>query len=156
MSDFFEGLLSGPPDRPDHPDFWKLSDVVLRHDGQATDPTAAFNMDERIARDIKPEVLTYMIGQRVAAMMQRGPLAQELARVPKVAAMLSVIAQASALDAFMIGVEWQKAKQNTDTELLAKALEYLEGVEDEGPYGEGWKSPDLKSLIEEVRRRTEP
>jgi hypothetical protein len=33
---------------------------------------------------------------------------------------------------------------------LAEALEHLEWVTDEGPLGEGWKSPKLRKLVDDI------
>lgn len=35
-------------------------------------------------------------------------------------------------------------------ELLARAIPFLESLQDEGPPGEGWQSDDLKSLLKEA------
>lgn len=105
MSDFFGDMLRGPADRPDHPDFWKLSDIVLRHDGPTTDPTTKhlFSMQERIAQEIDVETLTYMIRNRAGTYLQLMGLDD---RNPVMVALVS----SAWLDAFLVGVEWQKAK----------------------------------------------
>lgn len=35
--------------------------------------------------------------------------------------------------------------------LLPKVLPYIETLDDEGPYGEGWQSPELEQLIAKIR-----
>lgn len=60
----FEGF----PGRPDHPDFWKLSDIVLMHDGRMEDAStpreAADAVEKIVAQFIDPSSLTYMALQR--------------------------------------------------------------------------------------------
>lgn len=87
----FDGPFMGHfPARPDHPDFWKLSDVVLQHDGLTEEPS--FDMRSHIATVLDPESLLYLVDQRVRRQLERsphGPL---------------ITAQALWLDAFMVGV----------------------------------------------------
>lgn len=82
------------PDRPDHRDFWKLSDVVLQHDGLTEDP--GFDMRAHIATVLDPDSLQYMMEARVQrqlAQATHGPL---------------ITAQALWLDAFFIGVAFAR------------------------------------------------
>lgn len=42
-----------------------------------------------------------------------------------------------------------------DRELLTAALEYLYPIEDRGPQGSGWKSPELEALIKQMEEALE-
>ena len=55
--------MSSPdfPGRPDHPDFWLLSQAVLDQDGQAD---AGQPVDDILARRIDPDSAVYMAMQR--------------------------------------------------------------------------------------------
>lgn len=109
MSDFFDGLLGGPPNRPQHPDFMKLADILLRHDGPTTDPTTMenFSMMDRIAEDIDPEVLTYMSQARAAVYLRM--VEQELGTPISSSHLVSMAG--SWVDGFLVGIEWQKAQR---------------------------------------------
>lgn len=68
MSDFFGDF----PNRPDVPEFWHLSEIVLANDAIATEEENGFlKVVERI---VPIEVLQYMAEQRVKIAMTRGGL----------------------------------------------------------------------------------
>ncbi|OWT55239.1 hypothetical protein [Candidimonas nitroreducens] len=57
-----------------------------------------------------------------------------------------------------LDAEWVKVRElqaayrrGALTDLLRKANEFLVGLEDIGPFGEGWQSPQLETLIEQIR-----
>lgn len=104
---FFEDLIAGPPDRPQHPDFMKLSAIVLEHDGPTTDPTTMenFSMEETIEQVINNESLTYMAMGRAKIFMVEVGLPMDM-RV------LSALASAW-VDAFLVGNEWQRERRDT-------------------------------------------
>lgn len=108
VTDFFKMLLGGPPGRPQHPDFMKLSSVVLKHDGPTTDPATMhiFSIEERIAQEVDFETLTYMCKQRATTYLGQLGLGTD-------AKMLAVVASAW-VDAFLIGVEWERAAHGTN------------------------------------------
>lgn len=65
MSDFFGDF----PNRPDVPEFWHLSEIVLANDAIATEEENGFlKVVERI---VPIEVLQYMAEQRVKVAIQR-------------------------------------------------------------------------------------
>lgn len=65
MSDFFGDF----PNRPDVPEFWQLSEVVLANDGTATEEKDGFL---KVVEKIVPiHVLQYMAEQRVLIAMQK-------------------------------------------------------------------------------------
>lgn len=61
-----DDILNDPrfPDRPDHPDFWKLSEIVLQLDGRSNDE--AFSVEGTASEVVDLESLTYMAIQRIA------------------------------------------------------------------------------------------
>lgn len=55
------------PGRPDHPDFWRLSETVLKLDGRlAEDPTA---FESTVGEVVDLETCTYMAKQRAMRVM---------------------------------------------------------------------------------------
>lgn len=54
-------------------------------------------------------------------------------------------------DSQIQGVNIYQATIRKDT-LLDEALEKIETIQDEGPYGEGWKSDELLDLITRIRK----
>lgn len=98
-----DGPLFGDfPDRPDHPDFWKLSDVVLQHDGLTED--ADFDIQAHLATVLDPDSLRYMLAARVKRSHDRS------------GAPALVQAQAAWLDGFMIGVAYARRHPVEETE----------------------------------------
>lgn len=81
------------PDRPTHPDMAKLSNVVLRHDGNTEDPD--FSVPDYFGTTVDPDVLVYMAKQRALRMIGPDAPVEVLARV---ATMFT--------DGFMIGAHW--------------------------------------------------
>lgn len=83
--------------RPDHEDFWLLSQVVIDNDTVADNETMPF--EDRIGQVIDPESLTYMARQR--ALRVTGPFATTRDQA-KFAAIY--------MDAFMAGATFQAEK----------------------------------------------
>lgn len=51
------------PDRPQHPDFWRLSEIILQLDGRAEeDPD--FNVETQLAETVDPDAIRYHILER--------------------------------------------------------------------------------------------
>jgi hypothetical protein len=87
------------PDRPDHPDFWKLSNTVLQHDGKVEDPD--FDLLTYIATIVDPASLRYFIEQRVGNFVQQAaPMVTLVGAEPAV--------QSLWMDAFLVGVLYAK------------------------------------------------
>lgn len=63
-------LFSDFPDRPDHPDFWKLSEIVLQLDGRAMEDESDFA--STLASMMDPKSLCYMARQRAMRLLERG------------------------------------------------------------------------------------
>jgi hypothetical protein len=75
MSDEFDQLLNDPrfPDRPTHPDFWALSEVILSLDGliaETPDDKLEEAFTERYNSYLDLDSVTYMAEQRVARAVQ--------------------------------------------------------------------------------------
>lgn len=91
------------PNRPDHPDYWRLSEVVLRLDAWGSDPrirtvqflagpNAKDPVDELFERTIDPATLVYFANQRalrVAKILPEKPPHEQL--------------RAAWIDGFMLG-----------------------------------------------------
>lgn len=91
MSDFH---LFGKPGQPEHPDFVKLSDIILQLDGRTEDP--GFDYHEFLGEVVDPDSIVYMARQRVLRMSDQVGIPDRY--VPALAAIW--------LDAFVAGREW--------------------------------------------------
>ena len=94
------------PGRPDHPDFWRLSELVLQLDGQATE--AGMQLDEMVAGVIDPASLGYMAVMRAMKLVgaeTRGQLAAKQREVARFATLYH--------EAFILGVRFE-AKRSPD------------------------------------------
>lgn len=65
------------PDRPQHPDFWRLSSAVTQHDGKTDE--GGEDVQSVIAELIDPESLIYMAQQRTGIYLQRMNLPPSMA-----------------------------------------------------------------------------
>lgn len=101
--DWQDNLLQGPPGRPQHPDFMKLSGIVLKHDGPTSDPVtkAQFSFEDTVNAVIDLDTLTYMARGRAQIFMAQVGLNPGNLRL------LAAIASAWC-DAFLVGVEWER------------------------------------------------
>lgn len=97
LNDFFGDV----PGRPDHPDFWKLSEVVLGNDGRMEDPdpNALIKLVEEI---IDMSVMTYMAQQRAMRPLQN--MGVQVIEPDTFALMVSIW-----MDGFMAGAKYQKS-----------------------------------------------
>lgn len=97
MSDFF----GENPQRPDVPEFWHLSEVVLQMDGRCEEPGG---FDATVREVIPPEVLAYMSIQR--AFRALGARTQEeVARIPP--ELLAVVGSLY-VDGFIAGANYRE------------------------------------------------
>lgn len=83
------------PHRPQHPDFWRLSEIVLRHDAVSQDELAMILL---LGEHLDNESLEYMALQRGLVAAQRLGLNREGAVMIGTAWMTGVLA----------GIEFQK------------------------------------------------
>lgn len=85
------------PDRPTHPDFWRISEVVLQNDGQATESPKR-SMEDIVRDTVDPESLSYFAMQRAGTYCQAMGLPESL--VPVLGSLW--------LDAFVAGARYQQ------------------------------------------------
>ena len=99
MSDEFVDPLNDPrfPDRPNTPDFWRLSEVSLAHDAASEDQS----IGDIIADLVDEPSLMYLASQRMGNAFNITPAA--------VGPELWVIFMGLYLDAFCKGVSFEKA-----------------------------------------------
>lgn len=84
------------PDRPQHPDFWRISEVVLQNDGQADE--GEMPVQDILKDTVDLESLSYFAMQRAGMNCQRLGLPD---------ALKTVIAGAW-MDAFFAGARFQQ------------------------------------------------
>jgi hypothetical protein len=84
------------PKRPTHPDFWRISEVVLQHDGGADEGKKP--LEEIVKDTVDLESLTYFAMQRAGMSCQKMGLPEAL--VPVLASVW--------LDAFLAGARFQQ------------------------------------------------
>lgn len=101
------------PDRPTHPDFMHLADVILMLDGKLEDRTSEESGKEIFARElnkrIDAESITYMANQRACRLLDITTL-EDLSRKGP----LRGILMATYLDAFCAGMEFQKKHRRNE------------------------------------------
>jgi len=110
MAHPFDAIFGHNPGRPDHPDFWKLSDQVLKLDGRmqaAPDDEAKERVwQESVAEaDIDMECLVYMATQRVFRILGIQTKADLFAKSTEVAKLTTVY-----MEGFLIGSMFQKER----------------------------------------------
>lgn len=84
------------PERPTHPDFWRISEVTLQQDGEAVE--GDLSMEEIVKDTVDLQSLAYFAMQRARMSCQKMGLPESLAQ-----ALASVW-----MDAFMAGAKFQK------------------------------------------------
>lgn len=86
--------MSGFPGRPDHPDFWLISEALIENDAQADQGTP---FEDMVSRIVNPEVLAYIAAQRARRTMD--PLVGPIA---------------AWMDGFIAGARYQHKRQEKD------------------------------------------
>jgi hypothetical protein len=100
------------PDRPDHPDFAKLSDLVLQQDGWSCDEN--FDYEQLLEQYVDPKSVAHMATQRATKALANTH------RDPAVNADLVAALSAIYLDAFVTGYRFHVRTTRTNAkELLA-------------------------------------
>jgi hypothetical protein len=84
------------PDRPTHPDFWRIAEVCLQHDGEAVE--GQLPIEQIVKETVDMPSLSYIATQRAGIACQRTGLPESL--VPVLAA--------AWVDAFMAGAVYQQ------------------------------------------------
>jgi hypothetical protein len=97
MSDFMDGDLF--PDRPDHPDFWRLSESVLKQDGKFSEGNEPF--ETVMAQMVDVESIVYMADQRADFLLDKTGAPKTL--------MLKGLLMSMYLDGFTTGVGFTQA-----------------------------------------------
>lgn len=109
MSDF-DGGIPGPPDRPDCPEFWQLSEIVLGLDASCeqvqNDEEFTSVLTKMLAGRIPVEVIEYTSMQRTAMTLGAiNPVALMLLGGPEE---LHLLLMTTWCDAFTAGMEYQR------------------------------------------------
>lgn len=89
--------------RPDHPDFWLLSEIVIDQDTASFNETILF--DDMVGQIVDTKSLAYLADQRALRIL--GPAATNRERA-KIAAVF--------MDAFMVGAKFQTKKNERASE----------------------------------------
>lgn len=116
MSDLHD--LLGLPGRPEHEDFWALSEIVLKHDGTFEDEDAS--IEDIVGDIVDPESFQYMAMQRAIRVVAQntGVKLEEGKAIPKSflrrhQAIILMLASAY-YDAFLLGYRYaEKKMENT-------------------------------------------
>lgn len=90
------------PGRPDHPDFWKLSDVLLRNDGRVSEDNGGFTAT--VTEHIDSDVLAYVSVQRALIQCHH----QQMPPTPQTVAVLA----AMWVDGFIMGCGYTKGGES--------------------------------------------
>lgn len=97
------------PHRPDHPDFWRLSELVLQMDGRAIeDPARAQKM---VADIIDPHTLAYMATQRAMLLLGVQTQQQAAPRRTEIMRLASVY-----YESFILGARYQARYNKKDAD----------------------------------------
>lgn len=91
------------PDRPTHPDFERLSEIVIDHDTRTMGPLAQEEFDKIVAEVVDGKSLAYVAVNRAGMLLQARP--QE----PPV-----MMAMAGIIDGFMLGVKFAQQGGHVD------------------------------------------
>lgn len=96
------------PARPDHPDFWKLSEIVLRMDGQMQEADEAAKerlFHEEVTAHIDEDSLGYMAIQRAFRVLGITTAGEARARTDELTPQIQMF-----IDAFLMGCNFKAAK----------------------------------------------
>lgn len=110
MSSAMDDVFGARPERPDHPDFWRLSQQVLMYDGRMQDAKASGKpphevVDEAISEVIDSKSLAYLAtqrGMRVVGAETREQVLQHRALIAAFAALYT--------EAFLVGAAFEKGR----------------------------------------------
>lgn len=92
------------PHRPNHPDFWRLANLVLQADGRAEeDPARAEKM---VADIVDPDTLSYMALQRAMRLVGAETREQVDANKHEVMRLAAIY-----FDAFILGARFEASKK---------------------------------------------
>lgn len=94
--------------RPDHPDFWRLSEIVVALDRTSEEAGDGFDMAAHIGEIIDPDSLVYVATQRVQHLIRSqvaGPIDPELLDL------LVVMVSSAWVEAFCVGARYEGGKE---------------------------------------------
>lgn len=94
-------LAPGHPDRPDHPDFWRLSELILKQDADSD----TIDVDVMIGAVIDRDSLIYMARQRALRSLGIETSVGMTIRAKEIHA-----ATALYIDAFLLGAAYQESR----------------------------------------------
>lgn len=97
--DAMKRMFGDFPDRPDHPDFWRMSDVVLKLDGRMQEGGTEETFVESIAESIDMDSVMYMAQERCSILLEQMGAPMALLPMLMTTFMTSVVT----------GIEFQKA-----------------------------------------------
>ena len=92
------------PDRPQHPDFWSLSELTMKRDGQATEDGKT--LPEFLDDVVDLDSLIYMARQRVRFILRSTGVPAEVIDVIESQVISAYI------DAFLLGHDYHAKKTN--------------------------------------------
>lgn len=84
------------PDRPQHPDYWRIAEVALQQDGKAEE--GGQSVEQIVQGLVDPKSVTYAATQRARIMIQKTGLPETLE--PLLAAVW--------MDAFTVGARFEQ------------------------------------------------
>lgn len=87
------------PDRPQSPDFWRITEVVNQQDGRSTEGQQ--EMDQVIGDIVDGEAVAYMAVQRARMVQRESGLSENKVLTQMMAAIW--------VDAFTVGVRFERA-----------------------------------------------
>jgi hypothetical protein len=93
------------PGRPEHEDFRVLVDIVLKHDGKTEDRNLDFA--KFLGEYIDPDSVTHMAQERAKRILAH------IGKNPALNAQLVSAMASMFLDAFTLGVDWERRKNET-------------------------------------------
>lgn len=102
MSDFFND--PSYPHRPKHPDFWKLSEIVLQLDGRASEGESSDILGDEVRTIADPEAVAYLATHRAI----RGATLMGLESKTTNTASQIVGLAAMWMEAFIVGARFQE------------------------------------------------
>lgn len=93
------------PNRPDHHDYWRLSELVLQVDAQATEDGR--RLDNIVAEIIDPESLAYTAFQRAIRVLGVNTRGQVAARMGDIAKLATVYHEG-----FILGARFESKRKD--------------------------------------------
>ncbi len=144
MADNVSELFGDRPQRPVHPDFWRISETVLANDAPmeeaSTDGQRGVAWRVRTSQVVDVESVTYMALQRALLAGRQLP---DLAQLPAQGVIATVW-----IDAFVAGAGFERAGGHRDKadDATAQLVQVFEGVQ-------GMRQPNMPKLLVVLQAR---